>query len=41
MELTHVEKKTLPASLFMIPAGYTQSENNLLFSNLVQSGQKQ
>jgi hypothetical protein len=40
MELTRAEKKTLPASLFMIPAGYTKSENNLLISNLVQAGQK-
>ena len=41
MELTKAEKKTFPASLFMIPAGYTQSENNVLISNLAQSGQKQ
>ena len=41
MELTKAEKKTLPASLFMIPVGYTKSENNILISNLVQAGQKQ
>ena len=41
MELTKAEKKTFPASLFMIPPGYTPSENNLLISNLVQTGQKQ
>jgi len=41
MELTTVQKKTMPSSLFVIPAGYTQSENNLMFSNLVQAGQKQ
>jgi hypothetical protein len=41
MELTKAEKKTLPASLFMIPAGYAKSDNNLLISNLVQAGQKQ
>lgn len=40
-ELTKAERKTFPASLFIIPAGYTQSQNNLLFSNLVQAGQKQ
>lgn len=40
MELTTAEKRALPASLFMIPAGYTQSENNLMFSNLSHAGQK-
>ena len=41
MELTTAKKTTFPASLFKIPAGYTQSENNLMFSNLSQAGRKQ
>ena len=40
MELTTAEKRTLPASLFKIPAGYTQSENNLLFSTVGHTVQK-
>jgi hypothetical protein len=40
MELTKAEKKTFPASLFMIPAGYTQSQNNLFISNLMQGAAK-
>ena len=39
MELTKVEKRTFPASLFVIPAGYARSEGNLMFSNLVQASQ--
>lgn len=38
-ELTKVEKRTFPASLFMIPAGYARSGGNLMFSNLAQAGQ--
>ena len=41
MLLTKVEQKSLPASLFTIPAGYTESKNNGVIGNLMKTAQKQ
>ena len=40
MQLTKAEKQTFPASMFKIPAGYTESKNNLMFQNMMQAAQK-
>ncbi|MGI8951767.1 MAG: DUF4412 domain-containing protein [Chitinophagaceae bacterium] len=39
MVLTTAENKSFPASLFKIPAGYTESKGNLILMNLMQAGQ--
>jgi hypothetical protein len=41
MLLTKVEQKSLPASLFKIPAGYKESGNNGVIGNLMKAGQSQ
>ncbi len=41
MQLTKAEKQSFAASMFSIPAGYTESKNNLMFGNMMQAAQKQ
>jgi Domain of unknown function (DUF4412) len=41
MLLTKVEQKTIPASLFAIPAGYTESRNNGMIGNMMKAAQNQ
>ncbi len=41
MLLTKVEQKSLPASLFVIPAGYSETENNIMLGNMMKAAQKQ
>jgi len=40
MQLTKAEKQTFPASMFKIPAGYTESKSNLMFGNMMQAAPK-
>jgi hypothetical protein len=41
MQLTKAEKQSFAASMFKIPAGYTESKSNLMFGNMMQAAQKQ
>jgi Domain of unknown function (DUF4412) len=41
MLLTKVEQKNLPASLFAIPAGYTESKYNGVIGNMMKASQSQ
>ena len=41
MDLIKADKNSFPASMFCIPAGYTESKYNLMMMNMMQSaGQK-
>ncbi len=41
MQLTKAEKQNFPASLFKIPAGYTESSGNLMLGNMINAAKKQ
>jgi L-rhamnose mutarotase len=38
MELIKADQNSFPASMFKIPAGYTQSKYNLMMANMMQAG---
>ena len=40
MQLTTAEKKSFPSSLFKIPAGYSESKDNLMIGNMMQAATK-
>ncbi len=40
MQLAKAEKNSFPSSLFKIPAGYTESKNNLMIGNMMQAAPK-
>lgn len=41
MQLTKAEKQSFSSSMFKIPAGYTESKDNLMFGNMMQAARKQ